>query len=151
MILFSGCLVIIGYASWCSKWLQRSKHEFAGDRKSDYDAIVPTIAKKLFFCPFCPISLHVSLIIIEFRLQPSFWSSASSEGLFCASERSFTWCTSGNYIDDASVKNPQLWNEAPTGNESLANCVSLGLSKNENSAELSLAACTESKPFMCQV
>jgi hypothetical protein len=40
---------------------------------------------------------------------------------------------------------------APTGNESLANCMTLELSKNESSAQLSLAACTEAKPYMCQV
>jgi hypothetical protein len=44
-----------------------------------------------------------------------------------------------------------LWTAIPTGNETLSNCVTLGLSKNGSSAQLSLAACSESKSLMCQV
>jgi hypothetical protein len=91
------------------------------------------------------------IIRAEFRLQSSFWTSASSEGEFCASERTFAWCTSGSIFNESSVNDAILWTVIPTGNESTSNCVSLGLSKNEGSAQLSLAACSESKPFMCQV
>jgi hypothetical protein len=84
-------------------------------------------------------------------LESSFWSSASSEGLFCAAERTFAWCSSGTAVEESFVNNTELWTAIPTGNETLANCVTLGSNKNGSSAQLSLAACSESKSFMCQV
>jgi len=83
--------------------------------------------------------------------KPSLWTSASSEGLFCALERTFAWCSSGRAADEAFVNNTELWTAIPSGNETNANCVTLGLNKNGSSAQLSLAACSESKSFMCQV
>jgi hypothetical protein len=84
-------------------------------------------------------------------IESSVWTSASSEGLYCGSERTFAWCSSGAFVEQTFVNNPHLWTAIPNGNESLANCVSLELSKNESSVQLALSACSESKSSVCQV
>lgn len=80
-----------------------------------------------------------------------FWTAASSEGQFCNLKRTFSWCTTGTIIDEAYVNDANIWVEKPTGNESAGNCIALGLSANDISPQLSLAECTESNSFMCQV
>jgi len=101
-----------------------------------------------------PISTSMNIInsinFLEFRLQTSFWTSGSSGGLICGAERTFVWCSTGNIADETIITDSQLRNYSGySGNESTANCVTLGL--NQGRAQLSLAACSEAKPFMCQV
>jgi hypothetical protein len=81
----------------------------------------------------------------------SFWTSASSEGQYCALERTLAWCTTGTVVEEILINNTQLWTSPPDGNETAGNCVAMSLNKNETIAQLSLAACTESKSYMCQV
>lgn len=79
--------------------------------------------------------------------KPPLWTSASSEGQFCGLEMNFSWCTIKNNV----LNNTQLLETTPKGNSSDGNCVTLGLSENMASAQLSLAPCTDSKYYMCQV
>jgi hypothetical protein len=81
----------------------------------------------------------------------SFWTSASSEGQYCALERKLAWCTTGTIIEENKINDARIWTTPPYGNESAGNCVAMSLTNNESSAQLSLAACTESKSYMCQV
>jgi hypothetical protein len=83
--------------------------------------------------------------------QMSFWTSASSEGQNCALERKLAWCTTGTIIEEILINDAQLWTTPPYGNESAGNCVAMSLTNNETITQLSLAACTESKSYMCQV
>jgi hypothetical protein len=115
------------------------------NRASTLHMYLPLL-KSLDFPHFCKLQLKYMTI-----LESSYWTSASSEGLFCASEQTFAWCSSGTVVAETFVNDTALWTEIPTGKETLANCVTLGLDKNESSARLSLAACSESKSLMCQV
>ena len=81
----------------------------------------------------------------------SFWTSASSEGQYCALERTYAWCTTGTIVQGSYINDTQLWAATPDGNASLGNCVALSLNNSKKSAQLSLAACTEAKSYMCQV
>jgi hypothetical protein len=90
------------------------------------------------------------LNVIEHMLMP-LWTSASSEGKYCAVDRTFAWCTTSTIIEEMSVNDTQLWDGIPQGSDASGNCVTLKLNKNESSAQFSLAACTDSKPYMCQV
>jgi hypothetical protein len=101
--------------------------------------------------------LHIStqhhFISAESHSLTSFWTSASSSsagGLLCGVERTFVWCSTGNIVDETIITDSQLRNYSGfNGNESTANCVTFGL--NDGRARLSLASCSEAKPFMCQV
>lgn len=84
-------------------------------------------------------------------MESSFWTSASSDGEFCSAERMFAWCTeNGTVVNEAIINNSDLWASQQSGNDSAGNCVTLGLSKN-GTTQLSLASCSDSKPYMCQV
>jgi hypothetical protein len=118
-------------------------------------------------CHFCKVLtqslsqfLHISMqrhfISAESHSLTSFWTSASSSssggGLLCGVERTFVWCSTGTVVDETIINDsPQLAsnNSDTNGNESRANCVTFGL--NDGRARLSLASCSEAKPFMCQV
>jgi len=80
-----------------------------------------------------------------------YWTSASSEGLYCSLNRKFSWCTTGAIIDEKYINDTQIWTAVPNGSEAAGNCVTLGLNSDETNAQLSLAACADSKPFICQV
>jgi hypothetical protein len=92
--------------------------------------------------------INVKFIEIS-RMQ--FWTSASSEGQSCNLNRTFAWCTTGTIFDEKYTDDAQIWMAVPNGSESAGNCVTLGLSKDETSAQLSLAACADSKSYLCQV
>jgi hypothetical protein len=77
--------------------------------------------------------------------------SASSEGQYCALERTYAWCSTGAIVEGSYINDTQLWAVKPDGSESAGNCVALGLNNNKTSAQLSLAACTDTKSYMCQV
>jgi hypothetical protein len=89
-------------------------------------------------------------IILE-TMGRSLWTSASSEGPQCTEQRKFAWCTSGNIMEEKYVNDAGIWGEKPIGNTSVGSCVSMTLNQNESNAQLSLAACTDSKSFLCQV
>jgi hypothetical protein len=80
-----------------------------------------------------------------------FWTSASSEGQYCSLNRKFSWCTTGTIVDEKYINDTQIWSAAPNGSEAAGNCVTLGLNADKTSAQLSLAACADSKPFICLV
>jgi hypothetical protein len=79
------------------------------------------------------------------------WTAASSEGQYCALDRTFAWCTSGNIVKEIFINDTQLWDSTPKGSASEGNCVAMSLKTDESSAQLSLAACSDSKSYMCQV
>jgi hypothetical protein len=79
------------------------------------------------------------------------WTAASSEGQFCGLERTFAWCTTGTIVKEIFINDTQLWDSTPKGSASEGNCVAMSLKTDESSAQLSLAACSDSKSFMCQV
>jgi hypothetical protein len=83
----------------------------------------------------------------------AFWTSASSEGNNCALERTYAWCTTSAIVEEILINDTQLWDAKgdPKGNNSAGNCVTLSLNTNETTNQLSLAACTDAKSYMCQV
>jgi hypothetical protein len=89
--------------------------------------------------------------VAELDTRMSFWTSASSEGHYCALERTYAWCTTGTIVDGSYINDTQIWAAMPDGSASAGNCVALGLNNNKTSAQLSLAACTDTKSYMCQV
>lgn len=95
-------------------------------------------------------SAILNYLCIDLQRMP-FWTSASSEGQNCNLQRTFAWCTTGTDVDKKYVDDTQLWLDVPDGSETAGNCVALGLSKSETSAQLSLAACVEPKSYLCQV
>lgn len=109
-------------------------------------------------CECIQSAVTISVCLIKTRSMHCFtgfptalWTSASSDGQYCALERTFAWCTTGNIVNETYINDTQLWASKPDGSESAGNCVTLSLNKDETSAQLSLAACTESKKYMCQV
>lgn len=101
------------------------------------------------FHKICQGVIEIVKLLELARIQ--FWTSASSEGPYCSLERTFSWCTTGVIVDENNINDAQLWSAIPNGSESAGNCITLGLNKGETSAQLSLAACNESKSYMCQV
>jgi hypothetical protein len=79
------------------------------------------------------------------------WTAASSEGQYCALDRTFAWCTTGTIVEMLFINDIKLWDATPKGSASDGNCVTMSLTTNESSAQLSLAACSDSKSYMCQV
>jgi hypothetical protein len=79
------------------------------------------------------------------------WTAASSEGQYCALDRTFAWCTSGTILEEIFINDTQLWDSTPKGSASDGNCVAMSLKTDESSVQLSLAACSDSKSYMCQV
>jgi hypothetical protein len=79
------------------------------------------------------------------------WTSASSEGQYCALDRTFAWCTTGTVVEQIFLNDTILWDSTPKGSALEGNCVAMSLKTDESSAQLSLATCSDSKSYMCQV
>jgi hypothetical protein len=88
--------------------------------------------------------------VLEHMPMP-LWTSASSEGKYCALDRTFAWCTTSKIVEEMFVNDTLLWDGIPQGSDTDGNCITLKLNQNKSSAQLSLAACTDSKSYMCQV
>lgn len=162
-ILFASTDIVIIYLKKCVylKFAQKSSLADASKSCTSLNMTLLTIENLTSIQTFQPLlksdtkynisSLcHIMTKYLDLK-QKSFWTSASSEGQNCGIERTFAWCTSGAIVDEKYVNDAQLWLNAPNGSETTANCVALGLSSSETSAQLSLAACADSKSFMCQV
>jgi hypothetical protein len=101
-------------------------------------------------CQHNACDVKINYNIPELQRWP-LWTAASSDGQYCAMERTFAWCTTGAILEEIFINDTQQWDATPKGSASDGNCVAMSLKTDESSAQLSLAACSDSKSYMCQV
>jgi hypothetical protein len=78
----------------------------------------------------------------------NYWTSGSSEGLFCDIESVFSWCSIDQMVESYAVENT-LQGIDQANVSTLASCLVLSLST--TTATLDRADCAAQKPFLCQV
>lgn len=115
-----------------------------------YLPLLQSILTIIFFLHVNIYHVMCESIILEV-MGRSLWTSASSEGPQCTEQRKFAWCTTGNIIEERYVNDAGIWGEKPISNTSAGSCVSMSLTQNESNAQLSLAACNDTKSYLCQV
>jgi hypothetical protein len=79
------------------------------------------------------------------------WTTGSSEGNGCDTEKTFAWCLSGKLFNDSQVADARYWITPPDGSASSKRCLELNYDASKGATLASADCSTDKKPFICQV
>jgi hypothetical protein len=79
------------------------------------------------------------------------WTTGSSEGNACDTEKTYGWCPSGKLFNESQLADASYWATLPNGSASTKRCLELNYDASKG-VTLANADCSlDKKSFICQV
>jgi hypothetical protein len=91
------------------------------------------------------------IFILTDTIKSSVWTSGSSEGNACDTEKTFAWCPNGKLLNDSEVADARYWATPPDGTASTKRCLELNYDASKGATLASADCSTDKKSFVCQV
>jgi hypothetical protein len=91
------------------------------------------------------------LLILADTIQSSVWTTGSSEGNGCDTEKTFAWCPNGKLLNELQVADAHYWADLPDGSSSTKRCLELSYDATKGAALASAHCSADKKSFICQV
>jgi hypothetical protein len=91
------------------------------------------------------------LLILADTIKSSVWTSGSSEGNGCDTDKKFAWCPSGKLFNASQIADARYWATPPDGSASTKRCLELNYDASKGATLASADCSTNKKTFICEV
>jgi hypothetical protein len=90
-------------------------------------------------------------LIVADTIKSSVWTTGSSEGNACDTDKKYAWCPSGKLFNVSQIADAHYWVTPPDGSASTKRCLELNYDASKGATLASADCSTDKKSFICQV